>query len=47
MSEGHLAAFRDLTDKKDVVFHGPGSFHLGKIVLYKFGFSKIENTRKY
>ena len=31
-----MAAFRDLTDKKDVVFRGPGSFHLGKMVLYKY-----------
>ena len=31
MSKKHEAAFRDLTDKKDVVFHGPGSFQIGKI----------------
>lgn len=29
MSKKLVAAFRDLTDRKDVVFHGPGSFVIG------------------
>lgn len=29
MSKKKVAAFRDLTDRKDVIFHGPGSFEIG------------------